>query len=165
MAGDLAATLYRTGRAHAGAACLLYAAAVQHAVDEGLADPIDHVFNGQNSLSIMHLLGLGMELMLKAVIVMNDAGVDEKFLRDKIGHDLLKAIGEAEARGFTSQAPYLSEIAKLLQDPYRKHWLRYERPEQFALPGDFDQVVTMLIGLEGELGLKFDPPAPPQDAV
>ena len=165
MTGNLATTLYRTGRAHAGAACLLHAAAVQHAADGGLTEPVDHVFNGQNSLSIMHLLGLGMELMLKAAVVMNDPGADEKFLRDKIGHDLLKAINEAEARGFISQAPFLPEIAKLLHDPYRKHWLRYERPEQFALPGDFDQVVTMLIGLEGELGPKFDLPTPPQDAA
>ncbi|WP_206240180.1 hypothetical protein [Novosphingobium terrae] len=165
MTGDLAGTLYRTGRAHAAAACLLYAAAVQHASVEDLADPVDHVFNGQNSLSIMHLLGLGMELMLKAAVVMNDAGADETFLRDKIGHDLLKAISEAEKRGFTSTAPYLADIAKLLHDPYRKHWLRYGRPDQFALPGDFDQVVAMLEGMETELGPNLGSPAPPPNAA
>lgn len=148
---ELATTLFRTGRAHAGAACLLYRAAVEHAAEEGIDDPVDHVFNGQNSLSIMHLLGLGVELMLKSAIVALDAEADEKFLRHEIGHGLVNALDEAEKRGFSTNTPHLRKLVTVLHDTYAKHWFRYGRPSEFALPDNFDQVVAILEGLEQDV--------------
>lgn len=151
MSIELARLLYQTGRAHAGAACLLYRAAVHHAAEEGIEDPVSHVFNGQNSLSIQVLLGLGLELMLKSAIAALDESADEAFLRKEIGHDLVKALDEAEKRGFASQAPHLGDILNVMQAPYGKHWFRYGRPDQFALPDDFDQVVSTLDVFDQEL--------------
>jgi hypothetical protein len=45
-------------------------------------------------------------------------------------------------------------------DPYKQHWFRYERPEQFHLPADFDQVVETLNVLESELATKLKPADP-----
>ena len=148
--------LYHTGRSHAGAACLLYRAAVEYAADEGIEDPVSQAFNGPNSLSIQYLLGLGLELMLKSAIVAWDGGADAKYLQNQIRHDLVKALDEAEKRGFASQSPHLREIVEVMQKPYFKHWFRYQRPDRFALPGDFDQVVQLLQVLEAELTAKLD---------
>lgn len=147
----LARQLYHVGRSHAGAACLLYRAAVEHAAEDGAGDPLSVAFNGPNSLSITYLLGLGLELILKAAIVAWDDSADEKYLQKEVRHDLVKALDEAEKRGFGSEAPYLRPILETLRDPYAKHWLRYTHPEEFALPGDFDQVVATLEIVEAEM--------------
>lgn len=151
MTIDLADTLYRTGTAHARAACLLYRAAVADAAEAGIDDPVGHVFNGQMSLSVQHLLGLGLELMLKSVIVAFDGGVDEAFLRKEIGHDLVSAFDEAVKRGFAPKATHLPDLVAVLQSPYAKHWFRYGRPDAFALPSDFNQVVATLEALDGDV--------------
>ena len=151
MTSELAIELYGSGKAHGGAACLLYRASIEHAADEGIEDPVTYTFNGPNSLSIHYLLGLGLELMLKALIVAFDPDADAKFLRNEIGHDLIKALDEAEHRGFKSEAQHLRAIVELLSGPYCQHAFRYERPDQMPLPGDFDEVVDMLTVLEGEV--------------
>lgn len=158
---DLATELYQSGRAHAGAACLLYRASIDYAKnDEGIQaheDRITYAFNGPNSLSLHYLLGLGLELMLKAVIAELDPNADEKYLQNKIGHDLLKALDEAEKRGFKSEAQHLGAIVKLLQDPYKEHWFRYKRPAQIPLPGNFDEVVEMLKVFDPEVAAIAQP--------
>ncbi len=161
MTIDLARTLYGTGRAHAYSSCLLYRASVDQAEDDGFEDSVSEVFNGQNSLSIMHLLGLGLELMLKSAVLTLDPKADEKYLRDALRHDLVKALDAAEERGFVSQADHLRDIATVLRDPYGKLWFRYGRPEEFALPDNFDQVVETLNVLDGELATLFAA-APPE---
>ena len=151
MSIELAKELCHTGRSHAAASCLLYRATVEHAVVEGIEDTASHAFNGPNSLSIQYLLGLGLELMLKSAIVACDPDVDAKYLQNKVGHDLVGALDEAEKRGFVSEAPNLREILEVLRAPYKQHWFRYERPEQFQLPADFDQIVEALPVLEEAL--------------
>ena len=151
----LAAALHQTGKAHAGAACLLYSASIDYARDpegiERVEDQITYAFNGPYSLSLHYLLGLGIELMLKAVIVALDPSIDAKYLQNEIGHDLVKGLDEAERRGFASKAPHLRDIVELLRAPYKLHWFRYDRPKEMRLPGSFDQVVLMLSAVEREV--------------
>lgn len=69
------------------------------------------------------------------------------------------SLDAAEQRGFKSQAPHLRELVEILRDPYKQHWFRYERPDQFKLPGDFDQVIETLKVLESEIAMKLKPSA------
>ena len=163
MSAELAAQLYRSGKAHAAASCLLYRAAVEHAKasEEIKDDPLDFAFNGTYSLSIHYLLGLGLELLLKAIIAACDPEVDEKYLKTEVGHDLVKALDEAEHRGFKSEAYHLREMAELLREPYKQHWLRYKQPARMPLPGDFDQVVRLLVIFDSEVAAKL--PATDED--
>ncbi len=64
-----AANLYVTGRAHALAAQGLHRVALDFAHENALADPDHCAFNGTYSLSIFYLIGLGLELLLKAAYV------------------------------------------------------------------------------------------------
>jgi hypothetical protein len=98
--------------------------------------------------------------MLKAAVVAWDPTVNAKYLKNEIGHDLTAALDEAEKRGFASQAPHLREILEILREPYQQHWFRYERPDQFPLPDDFDQIVPVLETLEQELETKLGPQIP-----
>jgi hypothetical protein len=150
MTTALARQLFETGRAHAVASDLLYRSAILDAADRNLPNPELFAFNGTYSLSTHYLLGLGLELMLKAAIVAWAGPSDEKALKD-IGHDLIKALDLAEAVGFRSKAPHLREILSVLQEPFKQHWFRYGRPDRFELPGDFAQVVATLETLDEEL--------------
>lgn len=150
MSLKLARELFETGRSHALASDLLYRSAVIEGEERSLEDPTHFAFNGPYSLSIHYLLGLGLELMLKAALVAWDDTADERRLRS-IGHDLVAALDEAEAAGFKSEAPSLREILEVLDEPFKQHWFRYERPERFELPGDFPQVVAALDVLDMEL--------------
>lgn len=151
----LARKLHQAGKGHAWASCLLYAASIRHATEEGIQDPELFAFNGTASLSVHYLLGLGLELMLKATIVVSDPQVDEGFLRNTVRHDLRRALDEAEARGFATQAPHLREIVEALHTPFLAHWFRYGRPDQMLLPGDMEQVVETLRIFEDELGARL----------
>lgn len=155
MTTELAKQLHESGKAHAWSACLLHKASVRHAEDEEIDDPQLFAFNGTPSLSIHYLLGLGIELMLKSAIVAWDPDVNAGYLQNTVGHDLIKALDEAEARGFTSQAEHLRELSDLLRAPYKKHFFRYDRPAQMNLPGDFVQVEATLGQLESELATKL----------
>lgn len=150
MSLELARQLFETGRAHALASDLLHRSAIRHGIESDMQDPEHFAFNGTYSLSTHYLLGLGLELMLKAAIVAWGGPSDDKSLR-KIGHDLIKALDLAEELGFNSEAPNLRDILNVLQEPYKQHWLRYSRPAEFELPGDFTQVVAMLEVLDEEL--------------
>lgn len=163
MSAELAAQLYRSGKAHTAASCLLYRAAVEYAKssDEIKDDPLDFAFNGTYLLSIHYLLGLGLELLMKAIIAACDPEADEKYLKTEVGHDLVKALDEAERRGFKSEADHLREMTELLRKPYMQHWLRYKQPAQMPLPGDFDQVVNLLEIFDSEVAAKL--PATDED--
>ena len=150
MTMDLARQFFETGRSHALASDFLYRSAIADGENREIADPELFAFNGTYSLSTHYLLGLGLELMLKAAVVAWGGPSDEKFLRD-IGHDLIKALDAAEATGFKSEAPHLRDILSVLNEPFKQHWLRYQRPENFELPGDFTQVVAALEVLDEEL--------------
>ena len=155
MNKDTARTLFESGRSHALSSDLLYRAAIDEGDRRNVADPELFAFNGPYSLSINALLGLGLELMLKAAILASDIDVNDEFLRKEIGHDLIKALDKAEDVGFRSQAPNLRQIVEVMHPPYKAHWFRYERPEQFELPGDFVQIVEALKTLDEELQAKF----------
>lgn len=157
---DLARLLFHTGRQHAGAACLLYRAAIDYAAEEGIEDTVSEAFNGPNSLSIQYLLGLGLELILKSAIVAHDPATSSEFLQFKVRHDIVRALDEAEKRGFVTAAPHLRDILDLMHDPYAGHWFRYQRPDQFKLPGDFDQVVETLKVLDAEMEATLNPGGP-----
>jgi len=88
--------------------------------------------------------------MLKAAIVACGGPSDDKFLRE-IGHDLVEAFEVAQTYGFRSEAPRLRAILDVMREPYKAHWLRYSRPDQFGLPGDFVQVVEALEALDAEV--------------
>ncbi|WP_309621299.1 hypothetical protein [Novosphingobium sp.] len=154
MTIEFARTLFETGRSHALASDLLYRSALIEGAERDIADPENFAFNGTYSLSTQYLLGLGLELMLKAAIVAWSGQCDEKALRD-IGHDLVKAKEAAEAAGFKSEAPNLQEILNVLNEPFKQHWFRYGRPTKFKLPGDFTQVVAALDVLDAELRIRL----------
>lgn len=156
MSRPFAEILFTSGRGHALSADLLYKAAYESGLSKGIADPELFAFNGPHSLSIHYLLGLGLELMLKAAIVEWSGDKNEKLLR-YVGHDLIRAIDEAERFGFHSAAPHLRDILAVLHEPFKAHWFRYERPEGFPLPGDFEQVVETLDILDRELWVRIWP--------
>ncbi|MEQ1639565.1 MAG: hypothetical protein ABL881_02045 [Novosphingobium sp.] len=150
MTLELARQLFETGRSHALASDLLYRSALIEGAERNIADTEHFAFIGTYSLSTHYLLGLGLELMLKAAIVAWGGQADEKTLRD-IGHDLIKAIDAAEKTGFNSAAPNLRHVLEVLNEPFKQHWFRYARPARFALPGDFTQVVATLDVLDAEI--------------
>ncbi len=156
MTIKLARDLFESGRSHALSSDFLYRSALREGQERELTDPELFAFNGTYSLSTHYLLGLGLELMLKAAIIAWGGPPEEKFLRE-IGHDLLEALNAAEAAGFASAAPRLREIVEVMRDPFKAHWFRYEKPDAFALPGDFAQVVEALDVLDKELRAKIWP--------
>lgn len=149
---ERAKDLCHTGRSYGGACCLLYRATIGYASEEGIENPEAYAFNGPNSLAITYLLGLSLELMLKGAVVALDLDADGKYLQNKIGHDLVAALDQAERRGFKSRADNLRQLVNVLSEPYRQHWLRYERPDRFDLPDNFDQIVVILETLEEDVG-------------
>ena len=154
MTLKLACELFESGRSHALTSDFLYRSALRDGEERGVPDPELFAFNGTYSLSIHYLLGLGLELMLKAANVAWGGPSDDKFLRD-IGHDLVKAFDAAEAAGFASKAPRLREIIEVMRQPFKAHWFRYGKPDTFALPGDFAQLVEALTVLDEELRMKI----------
>lgn len=150
MSKDYARNLYISGRSHGMGANRLWARALEEGGEAG-HDDIDHfAFNGPFSLSINHLAGLSLELLLKSAYVASGGPADDKHLRNDIGHDLVRAIELAAERGFHSQAPHLREIIDHMSEPYRKHWFRYDRPNEFLLP-DFKPIHEALVVLEAEV--------------
>ncbi len=154
MSSDAAREMYETGRAHGLSAQLLYTSAILEGKERELPDPEHFAFNGTYSLSIYYLVGLSFELMLKAATIAWGGSSDERAMRE-IAHDLNKAFQSAKAAGFQSKAPNLTEILEALQEPFKLHWFRYQRPEHFRLPRDFPSVITNLAILDDELQAKL----------
>lgn len=150
MSQDYAYNLYTSGRSHGMGANRLWAKALEEGMEVGHDDIDLFAFNGPFSLSINHLAGLSLELLLKAAYVATGGPADDKHLRNEIGHDLQRALDLAEERGFRSRAPHLREIVERMSEPYDKHWFRYDRPNQFLLP-DFGQINEALVVLEEEV--------------
>ena len=159
----VANSLLENGRAHAIAASRLFDYAKTEAEARGLDDPEQFAFNGTYSLSIHYLLGLGIELMLKAAYVSHGGDASAPNLRNAIGHDLLKALNLAEVEGFSTEAPNFREIVEHLRKPYIAHYFRYSRPGKFPLP-DTQQIIDALDVLDREMRerLEWDPIAEDQ---
>ncbi|HYI47615.1 MAG TPA: hypothetical protein VEX35_04040 [Allosphingosinicella sp.] len=150
MSIEVAQRLYETGRAHALASDRLYRPAMDDGKERSPENPELFAFNGTYSLSIHYLIGLGLELMLKAAYVACGGSPDDKHLSREIGHDLVRAFELANERGFQSDAPRLREIAEHLNEPYKAHYFRYDRPNEFPLP-DFTQMIEAMEVLDREL--------------
>jgi hypothetical protein len=150
MPSEFARSLFESGRGHALSADLLYRASIEEGRRREVADPDLFAFNGPYSLSVNYLLGLGLELMLKASLAKQDPSTDDRRLRG-IGHDLLAAFDAAQQAGFTSSAQHLRAILEVMNEPYKAHWFRYDRPAEIPLPGDFSQIVETLEILDAEL--------------
>jgi len=139
MSKELALQLYQVGRAHALSSFQLYQTASRYAEEHGLEHQESFAFNGTFSLSTYYLMGLGLELMLKAAVCSVEPEVSPKQLKH-LGHDLLVLVNRVEETGFEHDMVAVRRLAEIMQQPYLSHWLRYEDPEQFALPADLDQV-------------------------
>lgn len=139
MSKELAQQLYQVGRSHALSAFQLYEAGIRYAEEHGLEDPEHFAFNGTFSLSTHYLLGLGLELMLKAAVCSVEAESSPNELK-RLSHNLLDAVDRVERGDFEHDMAAVRNLAEIMQQPYLSHWLRYEHPDQFPLPGDFAQV-------------------------
>ena len=139
MSKELARQLYQVGRSHALSAFQLYDAAIRYAEEHGLDDPEHFAFNGTFSLSTHYLLGLGLELMLKSGVCLVDVEISPKDLK-RLGHNLLDAVDRIERSGFEYDMTAVRTLPEIMQQPYLSHWLRYDHPDQFPLPGDLAQV-------------------------
>jgi hypothetical protein len=95
---------------------------------------------------------LGFELSLKAAYVACGGDADDRHLQREIGHDLVVALDRAEGLGFQSEAPHLRDILGVLREPYKAHYFRYRRPEEFQLH-DFRNLEQALVALYEELAL------------
>jgi hypothetical protein len=149
MTTDSAGKLYTLGRYHGMGANRLWARALEEAVDAGEQDIEYFAFNGPFSPSINILTGLSFELLLKAAYVAKGGCSDDAHLRNEIGHNLVSALDRATSLGFNSKAPHLREIIELINDPYRRHYFRYD-PQDVPLP-EFQHIKDALVALEAEV--------------
>lgn len=147
--------LYEVGRAHALSGNHLYGFALEYAKRHDIEDAEKFAFNGTFSLSTYYLLGLGIELLLKAAYVALGGDPADKHLRAAIGHDLRKAWDRAVGLGFESKAPRLEGIVDTLSEPYKMHFFRYQHPEQMGLPL-VTEVVEALEVLDAEVQALID---------
>jgi hypothetical protein len=150
MSIECARKLYTLGRSHGMGANRLWARALEEGEQTGKEDIEDFAFNGPFSPSINLLAGLSFELLLKAAYVGLGGQADDAHLRNEIGHNLVIALDFATASGFNSRAPHLREIVERINEPYRRHWFRYD-PQDVPLP-DFEAVNNALAALEAEVG-------------
>ncbi|WP_426275323.1 hypothetical protein [Sphingomonas sp. FW199] len=143
MTREIALQLYQVGRSHALSAFELYRASIRYAEERGLEDPEHFAFNGTFSLSTHYLLGLGLELMLKAAVCLVEVEISPNDLK-RLGHNLLDALDRIERGNFDHDMTALRNLVEIMHQPYLSHWLRYEHPDQFFLPGDLAQVQETL---------------------
>lgn len=153
MSENFARQLWECGRAHGVSAQLLYRAALNEAQVHLPEDPERFAFNGSYSLSIYNLIGLAFELMFKAAFVASGGDGSDQSLK-RIGHNLDCCLHEAKEQGFVSHAPNLTEIIRVMGVPYRKHFFRYARPDEFAVP-NLQQVFECFAVLDDELREKI----------
>lgn len=147
---DAAEALYTLGRAHSLSGNHLFAKALDYASEQELPDPDHFAFNGTFSLSTYYLLGLGIELLLKAAYVASGGESDDKHLQNAIGHDLQKALDRAREMGFETNAPRLNGIVETLRKPYKRHFFRYTKPAEMGLP-IVPEIVEALVVLDEEV--------------
>lgn len=77
--------------------------------------------------------------MLKAAVCSLEEEISPNELK-RLGHNLLDAVDRVEKGDFDHDMAAVRNLAEVMQQPYLSHWLRYEHPEQFPLPGDFAQI-------------------------
>ena len=153
MSRELSQKIYENGRSHGLAAELIYKGAIAHAEENGIDDAEGFAFNGIYSLALLNSIGLCFELFLKSACV-HHGNVDEKYLQNEIRHDLIKALSAANELGFVSTADHLEEIITLLNEAYKFHTFRYDRPDKkyfasmvqtFAAIAQLDEELTALL--------------------
>lgn len=153
MAVDKAKTLLENGAAHALAALVLFDACYAYGrkIDVAEEKIEDFAFNGTCSLSVHYLIGLGLELMLKAAFIACGGDESDRYLIKEIGHDLEVALQKAQESGFVSNSDHLSELVGYMSKPYKDHYLRYKRPDGMFLPNDLGQVSAVFEMLHSEI--------------
>ncbi len=153
MSVEKAKTLLENGEGHALAAAVLFDAS--HGYGRKIGVPEEEIdkfaFNGVCSLSVHYLVGLGLELMLKAAYIACGGDDTDNHLRRDIGHDLETALAMAQERGFESQSEHLVGLVGHLNEPYKQHYLRYGRPDGLFLPDDMEQVAAVFETLRNEV--------------
>lgn len=152
MSVEKAKTLLENGEGHALAAVVLFDASYDYGRKIGVPDEeIDtFAFNGVCSLSVHYLVGLGLELMLKAAYIACGGNGDDNHLK-AIGHDLNKAFSKAQELGFESQSEHLGELIDHMNEPYKQHYMRYGRPDGLLLPDNMEQVSAVFDTLRAEV--------------
>jgi len=159
MATDKVKTLLENGAAHALAALVLFDASYDYGRKIDVAeDKIeDFAFNGKCSLSVHYLIGLGLELMLKAAYIACGGDGSDRHLIKEIGHDLEIALQKAQELGFESHSDHLVELVGYMNKPYKDHYLRYKRPDGMFLPNDLRQVSAVFDMLQSEITQLLQP--------
>lgn len=153
METNRAKLLLENGEAHGLSAVVLFEASTEYAQKIGVEKEKieDFTFNGTCSLSVHYLVGLGLELILKAAYIASGGGEDDEHLRRKIGHDLIKALEQAREIGFESKSEHLEDMVGYMNEPYKHHYLRYGRPDGIYLPSDIRQVAEVFETLRAEV--------------
>lgn len=153
MSVEKAKTLLENGEGHALAAALLFSASHGYGLEIGVSEEeIDNfAFNGVCSLSVHYLVGLGLELMLKAAYIACGGDDSDNHLRRDIGHDLNTALTMAQERGFESESEHLAELVGYMNEPYKRHYMRYSRPDGVFLPDNMEQVAAVFETLRNEV--------------
>ena len=159
MTTPKAKILLENGAAHALAALVLFRASYDYGRKIGVAEEKidDFAFNGTCSLSVHYLIGLGLELLLKAAYVAHGGDESDLHLRNEIGHDLEVALRKAQERGYQCQSDQLAELVGYMNRPYKNHVLRYNRPDGMFLPNDIEQVSALFDMLQSEIAQVLPP--------
>ena len=133
MSIELADEHWTKGAAHALSVGALIDRARMEALEKGVEDIQQHVFNGRYSASIHLLVGFAMELLLKSACLLH--GGDANRLRSRaLRHDLVALLDEAEGQGFRANVAELRAIAELLREPHLNHQFRYGGAEEVIMP-------------------------------
>ena len=153
MSAQKAKILLENGESHAISAVVLFNASRGYAREIGVPDDdiATFAFNGVCSLSVHYLVGLGLELMLKAAYVACGGDGTDRYLRREIGHDLQQAFVKAQELGFETQSEHLAELIGFMTEPYKQHYLRYGRPDGLYLPDDMEQISAVFEALRNEV--------------
>lgn len=153
MSVEKAKTLLENGESHALAAAVLFDAS--HGYGRKIGVPEEEIdkfaFNGVCSLSVHYLVGLGLELLLKAAYIAWGGEDTDQHLRRDIGHDLETALAMAQERGFESRSEHLAELVGYMNEPYKQHFMRYSRPDGNFLPDDMKQVAVVFETVRNEV--------------
>lgn len=154
---EKAQMLLDNGLAHGLAATVLFTGSFDYGRRIGVEEENleTFVFNGTCSLSVHYLVGLGLELLLKAAYIASGGDADDDHLRSKIGHDLEKALNRARQAGFESSSEHLEELVGYMNEPYKLHRLRYGRPDGMNLPDNMEQVAAVFETLNEEVKAKL----------
>lgn len=154
---EKAELLLENGLAHGLAATVLFTGSLDYGRKIGVEEEkLDkYAFNGTCSLSVHYLVGLGLELLLKAAYVASSGEADDDHLRSKIGHDLHKAFNRARQAGIESGSEHLEDLVGYMNEPYKHHHLRYGRPDGMNLPDNMDQVAAVFETLGAEVREKL----------